>query len=240
MNSRLIKIIAVVAMTVDHVGVLLFPEIDALRIIGRIAMPLFCLLIAFGVTKTRNPLKYFLRLFVFAVAVQIGFTIFNTITSGNSGYNETWNVFFTLAFGVAAAWLLGTCIKIATDKSEMPLGRFVQMAASFMGAAALVLAAQLLPFDYGSAGVLLVVLFYLALRHSVLAMKITAAAALAVFNLVLCFAYVPWPVQWWSFLALPFVWLFTDKKLKISPIEKYAFYIYYPLHFAVIYLVGSL
>lgn len=237
MNSRLIKIIAIITMTVDHVGLLLFPDSDIFRIIGRIAMPLFCLLIAYGVTKTRNTTKYFLRLFVFAVAVQI---FFNLYMHNNIFYFRNWNVFFTLSFGVAAASLVKTSISMAKDKSEAALGRFLGMSASFMGAIAIVMASSLLPVDYGAAGVLLVVLFYLALQHSMVALKITAAASLFVFNTLLHVMYIDaWSIQWWSFLALPFILVFADKKLKISAFEKYAFYVYYPLHFAVIYLMSG-
>lgn len=235
MNSRYLKIIAVITMTVDHVGHLLFPNVRALRIIGRIAMPLFCLLIAYGITKTRSAWKYFLRLFGFAVAVQI---FFNLYIEGDLFAFYSWNVFFTLSFGVAAASLLKIVITMATDEAEMPLGRFCGMAGILLGSMAIVVSASFLPIDYGSAGVLLVLMFYAALRHSVTTLKITAAASLAVFNFLL--ADITWSLQWYSLLALPFIFLFIDRKLSISAFEKYAFYVYYPLHFAVIYFVGTL
>lgn len=224
-------------MTIDHVGLLLFPDSDIFRIIGRIAMPLFCLLIAYGVTKTRNTTKYFARLFLFAVAVQI---FFNLYMHNDIFYFHDWNVFFTLSFGVAAASLVKTSIAMMKDKSEVAFGRFLGMSAAFMGAIAIVMAGSLFPIDYGTAGILLVVLFYLALHHSMATLKITAAASLFAFNAVLHLMFAnAWAIQWWSFLALPFILVFIDKKLKISRFEKYAFYVYYPLHFAVIYLISS-
>ena len=235
-NSRYIKIVAIVTMTIDHVGLLLFPNADWMRIVGRIAMPLFCLLVAYGVTKTRNPLKYFLRLFAFAVAVQI---FFNLYMEGNLFAFYHWNVFFTLSLGVAAASFVNIAINLAKEDDEQKFGKALGMIASFSCVLATVFLAGFFPIDYGSAGVLLVVLFYLALRYSVTVLKITAVISLAVFNTALWFTSM-WVIQWYAFLALPFILLFVDRKLRISVWEKYAFYIFYPLHFAVIYLIGTL
>lgn len=239
MNSRYIKIVAVITMTFDHVGYMLFPEVDTLRIIGRIAMPLFCLLIAYGVTKTRNPFKYFLRLFGFAVAVQL---FFNLYIEHNLFAFYNWNVFFTLSLGVAAASLVKIAITLCTGQDKLSFKRFILITGIILGACAIAIFADILPleYNYGSAGVLLVVLFYMALRHSVAALKVTSAGSLAVFNILLFFLMDGWWIQWFAFLALPFILLFVDRKLKISAAEKYAFYIYYPLHFAVIYLIGTI
>lgn len=225
-------------MTIDHVGFLLFPDADIFRIIGRITMPLFCLLIAYGVTKTRNATKYCSRLLAFAVAMQI---VFNIYIHSNVLYFEDWNVFFTLALGVAASSFINTSIKIAKDKSETRWGRIIGTSAALMGAIAIVMTGAVFPVDYGTAGVLLVVLFYSALRHSMHMLKITAGLSLLVFNGVQYLLYMhPWSLQWWSLAALPFILLFADKKLKISVYEKYAFYVYYPLHLAAIYFVSLL
>lgn len=48
MNTDMLKLIAMLTMLVDHIGLLFFPEIMAFRIVGRIAMPLFAYGIAQG------------------------------------------------------------------------------------------------------------------------------------------------------------------------------------------------
>jgi len=205
-------------MTIDHVGYMLFPDIEILRWIGRIAMPLFCFLIAFGATKTRDITKYFLRLFAFAIVVQIPFNIFEYGTVF-AFYN--WNIFFTLSVGVL-------CI--------MLIKKFIPVVAVMYVVCVLVVA-SILPMDYGMAGVLLIVLFYLALSHSLLALKITATLSVIIFNILLIYLGSA-TFQWFSLLAVPFIILFSPQKLKISKIEKWSFYIYYPLHFIIIYLIG--
>ena len=47
MNTDMLKLIAMLTMLVDHIGLLFFPEIMAFRIVGRIAMPLF----AYGIAQ---------------------------------------------------------------------------------------------------------------------------------------------------------------------------------------------
>lgn len=235
MNSRVIKILAIATMTIDHIGFWLYPNTELFRIIGRIAMPLFCLLAANGVKRTRNVWKYLLRLFVFAVVIQ---AFINLFMYGDLFALEWWNVFFDLSFGVAAAWFVNVALKAVTTQGDFSWREYANITAAIIGLVGIVLLAGLAPVDYGSAAVLLVVMFYLALQHSVTALRITAGFAIAIFCALL-YLKLGWQVQWWAFLALPFIILFSDRKLKISIYEKYAFYVYYPLHIVVIYLIQT-
>jgi hypothetical protein len=61
----MIKIIAIIAMIIDHIGYVFYPELDWLRIIGRIAFPLFAYQIAQGLIHTSNIKKYMQRLLFF-------------------------------------------------------------------------------------------------------------------------------------------------------------------------------
>ena len=73
LNSNTIKVIAILAMTIDHIAWLIFPGDPAevipvaLHIIGRITCPIMCFFIAEGYHYTKNIRKYTARLFVFAV-----------------------------------------------------------------------------------------------------------------------------------------------------------------------------
>lgn len=70
-TSNLIKIIAMLTMLIDHIGVLLFPQHQYLRIIGRIAFPLFAVLLVSGFKHTRNLNRYLFRLLIFGLISQI-------------------------------------------------------------------------------------------------------------------------------------------------------------------------
>ena len=95
-KSGLLKTIALVSMTIDHIGILFFPGVMIFRILGRLAMPIFAYQIAVGCRHTHNIGRYFLRLLVFAFLSQ---PIYGTIFSGD------WNIFFTLLWGAVAYWL---------------------------------------------------------------------------------------------------------------------------------------
>lgn len=72
----LLKIIAMVSMTIDHTGIFLadynFGLSEIFRCIGRLALPLFIFLIAEGVEHTKNEIKYLLRLGILAITFAIG------------------------------------------------------------------------------------------------------------------------------------------------------------------------
>ena len=82
-------------MTIDHLGAIIFTQNVILRVIGRIAFPLFSYLLVLGFESTRNVNNYLLRLFVFAIISQLPFGL-------ALGYDlfESLNIFFTLLFGV--------------------------------------------------------------------------------------------------------------------------------------------
>lgn len=72
LDSNVIKIIAIVAMTMDHIAWTVWPEYSKeplpilLHLIGRITAPVMCYFIAEGYHYTRNVGKYTRRLFLFA------------------------------------------------------------------------------------------------------------------------------------------------------------------------------
>lgn len=76
-NSNTLKIIAAFSMVIDHIGYLLFPEISILRIIGRLAFPIFAFMIAEGCKYTKNKLRYFLTVFGLGTVCQIVYYVFS-------------------------------------------------------------------------------------------------------------------------------------------------------------------
>ena len=83
-----LKIIAILTMTIDHVGFFFFPDIEVLRIIGRLSFPLFAWLIANGAYHTKNMHAYLVRLFIFALISQVPFSLaFRLISPLDTGLN---------------------------------------------------------------------------------------------------------------------------------------------------------
>ena len=80
LSQETLKIIACVTMLIDHVGATVVESqffvtpfdgiyylYFAMRIIGRVAFPIYCFLLAEGAHYTHNPRKYALRLFIGAL-----------------------------------------------------------------------------------------------------------------------------------------------------------------------------
>ena len=71
LSGNQLKLIALIAMTLDHIGVYLLPQHQILRIIGRLALPVYAFLIAEGCHYTRNKLKYLGLMATLALGCQL-------------------------------------------------------------------------------------------------------------------------------------------------------------------------
>ena len=67
LSTFALKIIAITSMLIDHIGSVLLPDYNILRIIGRLSFPIFAFLVVEGYFHTRDVKKYLQRLFVFGV-----------------------------------------------------------------------------------------------------------------------------------------------------------------------------
>ena len=77
LSGNTLKWIAAIFMVIDHVGVILFPQMLILRILGRLSFPIFAFMIAEGCRYTRNKCRYFLMLFGVGSVCQIVLFLYN-------------------------------------------------------------------------------------------------------------------------------------------------------------------
>lgn len=182
MTGFQLKLLAMLAMTADHIGAVFFPEIPLLRWIGRLAMPVLCFFIGEGLRHIRSPRRYLLRLTGFALLSELPFDLafYGGIEWGHQ------NVYFTLALGLLALWAI---------QSRGMEGWLLALTAA--------LAAELLGCDYGMYGVLLILL--LDRFHRARSEQLAAAALL---NL----AFFGLQTQTLSLIALPLLWLYNGKR----------------------------
>ncbi|MDR1002919.1 MAG: conjugal transfer protein TraX [Oscillospiraceae bacterium] len=166
MTSFALRIVAMLLMVIDHAGYLLFDNNTVMRMIGRLSFPIFCFLIAEGLSHTKSLKKYLLRLALFAAVSEIPYDL---VFHKTAFYQESSNVFFTLLLGLAAAAVIKK-----SEKLHIALR-------ALLGAAAVVLcsfAAEWICCDYKSYGVLAIVLFYLFRENRVLALASFSALTL--------------------------------------------------------------
>lgn len=140
LDTDFLKLIAVLSMTVDHVGAVFFPEYPVFRWIGRMAFPLFCYCMTVGLLYTHDIRRYLARLGVFALLSQ-PFWILAFNADDFLGNLLNFNIFFTLFVSLLAMW--------GFKEHNWPL---------FLGC---VLLLAFVNFDYSVTGVMLMLIFYL-------------------------------------------------------------------------------
>jgi len=222
MSSFVLKIIAIISMLIDHVGVTIYGGFSFFNYLGRFAFPIFCFQLVQGYQHTSNIKKYFSRLLVFAIISQVPFSYFLYLTTGEF---HTLNIFFTLTLGLLAIYLFDKCpIKI--------FGFGFAVACAFI--------AHYLHMDYGYYGVLLIFALYL-LRDNKILMSI-AFIVLSIIKFIPTFIatnfYYPNIILCiFTCLALiPILFYNGEQGKKL----KYFFYAFYPLHLILLIFVRYL
>lgn len=220
LTGNQLKTIALIAMTCDHVGKELFPRLEFLQIIGRLAFPIYAYLIAEGCRYTRDRKGYLGRMAGLAAVCQIVYFL-----AEGSLYMS---VLVTFSVSIALIYLLDEAKK---DPSPIRL---------LTAGAGLVTALYLCVFlripgtdyaiDYGFIGVMLPVLTYLGSG------KKQRLLLTAVCQLLLAGSFGG--IQWYCLLSLPLLALYNGQRGK--PGIKNFFYIYYPAHLVIIYLLSFL
>lgn len=216
MSAYALKVIAALSMLADHIGYLFFNEQQWLRIAGRLAFPIFAFLIVEGAVHTRDFKKYVLRLLVFALISEIPF---NLAMSGQAVYAGSRNVLVTFVIGLLCIELSRKLCQKLGRSMESDIGSLLIFAS---GAAA----AYFLHSDYGACGIILIYIFYI-FRERKLAKSLLA---------VLLFGFMP-GVQIFASAALVILWFYNGCEGFKSPAVKWGFYLFYPLHLMVLYII---
>lgn len=213
LNGGHLKWIALITMTIDHIGAGFFPHLLFLRMIGRIAFPLFCLELAEGAYHTQNKIKYGIRLALLGI---ISEPIFDRMGSGTFYDPNRQSVMITLFIGFLILCFWQWDWKVKT-KGFVLIKELCNFAVFALGA----YLALLLKSDYKHFGVLLICLFY-SFRRSRLGQGMGNVAV----NSLLYGG-----IQSYASVASIPICLYNGKPGKRY---QYLFYIYYPLHLFII------
>lgn len=215
-QSSFIKMIALLTMLADHIGAILFPNQIWLRIIGRLSFPLFAYQLGVGFDNTKNFKKYILRLFALGVATQLVFVFAVNILKVSGVNINHYNILFTLSLGLLSLYFY---------KINNFAGVFLSVILPY------VLSRFGIFIDYGVYGVAAILILYIERNNPVKIM-----AALTVITLVYCYSVREY-IQLYSLFSLAFIYHPVSLSFKIP---NGVFYWFYPLHLAVIYLIGAL
>ena len=223
LNRNHLKIIALVTMLIDHIGYVFFPEIIWLRIIGRVAFPIFAFFVAQGYTYTHSKQKYIISLLTFGLLSQIPYILLFQ--------NVSLNILFTFLASIGIIYLIEQLKK--DNKNILLYCIFVLFNLLLIFATALHL------IDYGIFGVYLVVMFYFVKDPALQQVWFVLLNIGLILPSVIYAPLVPFSyVQLATVLALPLIFSYNNKKGKTN--LKYLFYIFYPIHLLILYFIQLL
>ena len=241
--TSILKIIAVVTMVIDHAGAVFFPQYRWLRVIGRIAFPLFAYCIAFGCVATHNIGKYALRVFLMAMCIQpLYVTAMNHLEMLSFDWAHNFYrldlifqhyylgyyhvIHFTLFLGILVLWTI--------KKKKYLLTALAVAACWYLQSY----------FDYGMYGIILIVLFYAFLDRPTTSV-VWVLAYMVWYGLPSSMQYKLFPLpdqitvktQLWAIVALPLIYFQMPRNPRVN---KWVFYLLYPAHIVVFYIIRLL
>lgn len=213
-----LKLIAITAMAIDHIGALVYPDAIWLRVIGRLAMPIIAFLLVEGYHHTRHLGRYLFRLLIFAVLAQ---PIYRLV------FPHGLNVLFDLLVGLCVIWAV-----------ERIRSRWIVAALLF----AVSIAGFYVTLDWWHLGVLMVFVFHATRGRFGWTVAVLASLLLvnAAFFAIISARTGDPSYQLINFinlgciLALPLLSRYNGRRGRDW---RYLFYTFYPAHLLVIYAI---
>jgi len=205
-------LIALVAMVVDHVGVIFFPDLLILRYIGRLTFPIIAYQLVKGYQHTKHLPNYYARLWLFGLFSQIGYTL----------------AFDTYHFNTLFTLLLGLCLLHSIDKKHWEwLGLMTVIA---------VLSYRL---DYGVYGVILPTLLHVTLSRTKVSLQpIMLMIAYVWWTGV--FIYVNALPLYQMIGGLGVLIYHYGQDIVIATVPRFFFYVFYGTHLILLFIIMML
>lgn len=232
MNRNALKYIAVVAMILDHTAATflygnasLYPLYSCMRLIGRLTAPIMCYFLVEGFIHTSSKQKYALRLFTFALIAQIPYTL----TFIGKIFSPHLNMIYTLFLCFLMLWAIETLPNLALKI----IFSLCITAATWWG-------------DWPILAPAMVLTFYFFKNKKVIMLPVYSLIALCsgTFFMILRISKgYNWWGEWWQYgllLFIPVYFTYNGKSGRKNKFNKWFFYIIYPLHLMIIYVIRGI
>lgn len=233
--------IACVTMLLDHIGAVIVLECfhqatgapkgiwleayNLLRTIGRLAFPIYCFLLVEGVCRTRNPKKYGLRLLIGMLLSEIPYDL---AFYGRVNWQEQ-SVMVTLLLGFVMLEIMKKCPKHLLKLLEVLPFAF---------------AAEKLGSDYGAMGILVIAVFAftqnLKYKHLWQFLGIWFIFSPNHLMMLNWLGGIHWTIQELAVFAVVPIALYSGKKATNSKLLQWVFYLFYPAHLLILYLIQTM
>lgn len=238
MNKKLLpqeglKLIACCAMLIDHIGAVLLPSVW-LRLVGRLAFPIFCFLLAEGAHRTKSPLKYALRLVFGMLISEVPYDLL-FIGSGSPGISLR----FLTVHGIVWQRQSVMVTLLAAFLAMQLIKRIRPLWGKLLAILPFALLAELAKADYGFWGVCMAAMFFIT--HNMHDKHWIQAA----FTALICLA-IPstrlfgFPIQMFGIAAMIPISLYSGRKITQGRAAQWGFYLFYPAHMLLLYGIAIL
>lgn len=218
LDGTTLKLIAMASMVLDHVGDSFFPDQVWMRVLGRIAMPVFAFCISEGFAHTHDKQRYLLRMGIFSLVSEVPFDL---VTAGVPLEFSHQNIMATFFWAILGLMLFERITGEGAPKSRE--------AAGFIMLAVFAMLSVLLGLDYNMLGCGLIFVFYL-LRGKGLEIE---AAAGAVYHALLR----NMGIYWFGLLGFLPILSYNGQRGRGL---KWLSYLFYPGHLLLIWLVRTM
>lgn len=234
LSGSWLKIIAMISMFVDHYAMIILAHRQSAHssyftigkyavsdyficrnIIGRIAFPIFAFLLVEGYKYTKNRRQYALNLLIFAILSIIPWNL----THSSLFQFTSFNVLFTLFFGVVGMYLIDEIIVYYKVHSAFPVTKTVLLVLGLIGI-------RFLRLDYGAVGVAYIIILHLLQDNRL--NQLIATLATFTYN----------RFHQFNFLAYIPISLYNGERGFINgKWGKYIMYAFYPIHILILWYI---
>ena len=226
-----IKYAALIAMLLDHTAAFLlspekYPAMTFLyvimRTVGRMAGPVMFYFVAEGYRYTSSKLKYGIRLLCFGILSQIPYSLARYDTISGTNLNVMITLFMSFLMLVIADKMKDKVMKGIVVFTFMILTSFS---------------------DWGVLGPFMVWLFHIYRedrKKQLISYIILCLAQIAMAILITMSGAIAWyEVIWQIGMVLPIIliYLYNGESGRKTVINKWLFYLFYPIHFLVFWLI---
>ena len=237
-NADLLKLIAAALMLIDHIGMIFADRFSPdtytlLRTIGRLSMPLFAFAIAEGCRYTRNKALHL------AMLLGLGLVCFAVYAIALD--QIYYNILITFSFSTVIIYAMGF-MKSSLFAPQSKRWQKLCSPVLFLGAIALTYVfCYFNEVDYGFWGCMLPVFaalfdFHLIPAPTLLQKTDVLPVRILSMGIALCILVFnttfPPKIAAWSLLTIPILLLYSGEKGRWK--LKYFFYLFYPLHLALL------
>lgn len=235
LSGNTLKLFACACMLVDHIGMILFPHITILRVIGRLAMPIFAFFIAEGCKFTKNKPKYLLFMAIAGIAMMI-------VQYATVGMYFG-NIFVGFSLSIALIYSFQKLKQVIFQNQFNLHPQIFYLVLFVIVLIFCMLACDFLAVDYGFCGVMVAFFANIPNFKDIDAGLLTRfdktwtrLLFLAIALLLLAIRYAGTQIA--ALFALLPLCMYNGTRGKIK--LKYFFYVFYPLHIIILYCIALL